>query len=194
MKVSHRIPLLIIGLLLSSGCVPIPYTRVWYQDDKVTVTELGVTWMVHGGGGTNMITVFGSHYLDVRGAGPCYLEIPGKNELLFVTGGYGKAVVHLVDLTSHKETHFPAYDSNIGKQISGEKNGKYEFERIESVTDDLLIISSAQTYSADIDRHFKQFIDLKTPKFIRQEYDYYDSFDKQRHHDVYEGGKKPPSK
>ncbi len=174
-----------------TGCAPIPVSETEYRDANVTVTERGVLYypwpsMV---GERAVIKVYGRHYSHVRGGGPSYLEIPGKNALLFVTGPPGGAVVHIVDKTTHKESHIPAYDSDIGENIG--RGGQTGWERVETVNGDLLTISAARNESIAVGRDFryKHFIDLKAPKFIRQEVDYFDRQDQKVRHIVDEGGR-----
>jgi hypothetical protein len=150
-------------------------TDIIYKDDKVTVTETlhsYIPFSVHVGvSDVISITVFGKRYKDVRGTAPYYLEIPGTNLILFVTGpdhnGSGKAVVHLVNTGTKAEVHFPAYDSHIGSNIClPEKQA--EFEKVESVTTNELVISAGF-----LDRRYHYYLDLKKPAFEKEVGDSY---------------------
>jgi hypothetical protein len=132
------------------------------------------------------IRVFGRSYSNPRGSGLCYLEIPEKNALLFVTGQQGSAIVHLVDLTTHKERHFPAYDSVIGHEIGQHEDKASSYERVESVAGDVVVISAAGYHTRS-----KYFIDWKEPKFIREERDSLVFRSNTWKHAVFEGGKFP---
>jgi hypothetical protein len=172
---------------LLSGCVPVPILHGGYHDAKVRVSggELYYfPWPSTGAEWTH-IRVFGRIYSNPRGSGPCYLEIPQKNAMLFVTGNYGYTIVHLVDLTTHKERHFPAYDSLIGADIRDPEENTEAYEKVESVTGDILVISAGDTSF-----HSKHFIDFKEPRFIREERDSLDHGGMYKH-TVLEGGKLP---
>src|SRR5262245_57236562 len=112
MKTS-RLMLIAFISALHAGCVPIPVHHTMYHDPRVKITAGEIfyfPWPLFISRWSHM-KVYGRHYAEVRGAEPCYLEIPQINSLLFVTGGNGKAVVHMVNINSHKEINFPAYDS-----------------------------------------------------------------------------------
>src|SRR5690349_13766193 len=117
--------------------------EVVYKDAKVTVTETrhsNIPFSAHAGISDKIsITIFGRTYKEVRGWQHYYLEIPGTNLILFVTGpdhnGNGNAVVHLVNLDTKEEKHFRAYDSHIGSNICPkERHTAQGFEKIENVT------------------------------------------------------------
>jgi hypothetical protein len=160
---------LLIGfLLLCSGCVP--SCRNIYKDDKVSVKESSLVNIlnVHASKDKIIITVYGKSYEDVRGNPPYYLEIPGENSILFVTGrtfDNGQATVHIVNLATKQETNFPAYDSSIGEAIcSTNKQRDDWYERIEGLTNDELSICAVMS-----NRRFRYILDLKKPEFVREE-------------------------
>ena len=148
-------------------------TEVIYKDDKVTVTETihsYIPFSAHAGiSDTISITVFGKTYKDVRGCQPYYLEIPGTNLFLFVTGpdhnGNGNAVVHLVNPNTKIEKNFRAHDSHIGSNIcpKEEQTGQ-RFEKIESVTTNEVVISAGF-----LDRRYRYYLDLTKPAFEKEE-------------------------
>ncbi len=184
---SPRLSILSLCSLLLCGCVPIPQSEVAYRDSKATVKDRDVLYFPWPTivAERSVINVCGHSYSHVRGAGPCYLEIPGKNTILFVTGGEGSAVVHLVDMDTRKERHFRAYDSNIGKCIRpSTEAGKREYERVESAAGDTIVISALALNKS----RYKYFIDLKQPKLIREERDFL-GYDGKWHHCIFEGGK-----
>ena len=172
-----------------AGCVPIPTVHGDYHDAKVRVSDGGLYYFPWPSMGPEWshIRVFGRAYSNPRGSGPCYLEIPQNNALLFVTGDYGSTIVHLVDLKTHKERHFPAYDSLIGANIRAPEENTEAYEKVESVTGDILLISAGDSRFRS-----KHFIDFKEPRFIREERDSVE-FGRVWKHSVLEGGKLPRS-
>jgi hypothetical protein len=139
-------------------------TTVAYQDDKVTVLFKDTTnhLNVHAGHGEMWLVAFGQTYKEVRGQAPFYLEIPGKDSILFVTGrtfDNGQATVHVLNYKTGKEIHFPAYDSRIGGNIS--TGGA---EKIESVNGRKVVISATE-----LDRQFRYYLDLEKPEFEKEE-------------------------
>ena len=184
---SPRLSILTLCSLLLCGCLPIPQSEVAYRDSKATVKDRDVLcfpWPTivaeH-----SVLNVCGHSYSHVRGAGPCYLEIPGKNTIMFVTGGEGSAVVHLVDMDTRKERHFRAYDSGIGNSIRpSTEAGEREYERVESAVGDTVVIAALALNKS----RRKCFIDLKQPRFIREERDFL-GYDGKRHRCIFEGGK-----
>jgi hypothetical protein len=168
---------------LVSGCAPIPVSYAHYRDDKVTVTVRAVRyypWPCQGWT-RRVIEVYGRRYSYVRGGGTrgsCCLEIPGRNELLFVTGDVGRAIVHIVDEKTHQERHFPAYDSHIGMHIGRDGRGpRVAWEKVEGLSGDLLTINTADSAGDYRGNNFviRHYINLRESKYIREELDYYDS-------------------
>ena len=83
-----------------SGCSHA--TRQRYRDDVVEITEHSTIQLlnVHGSTDTEVLTIWGRDFKDVRGLDPCYLVITNKHLILFVTGkdfDGGQAVVHLAN-------------------------------------------------------------------------------------------------
>ncbi len=174
--------------VLFVGCVPIPISEGSRHDEKVSVSAGGLyyfPWPAMGPEWSH-IRVFGRSYSKPRGSGLCYLKIPQKNALLFVTGEHGAAVVHLVDLTTHKERHFPAYDSLIGYEICNPAEYTSHYEKVESVSGDIVVISAA-----GYNTRSKHVIDFKKPQFIREERDTLGFRSGIWKHSVFEGGKFP---
>ena len=181
---------ILILCALLGGCVAVPSSKVAYHDDKVTVT--GHTVFIYPWFSDtysySVLSAFGQDYPDVRGSLPCYIEIPERNSILFVTGKEGHAVVHIVDLQTKKERSCPAYDSEIGTCIlPKDQVTDTSYEKVESITEDTLVLSAA-TYK----RRFKHQIDLKQPRYIRQESEFFDDFVEHKWvSSVYEGGVRP---
>ncbi len=184
---TYRAPAcLLLGCLLLGGCIPIPISEGGYHDDKVRISDGGILYFPWPSMGPEwtVYKIYGHRYSKVRGHWPCYLEIPGKNTILFVTGAHGSAVVHLVDETSHKDRCFPAYNSFIGYSIGDSSNDRYE--KVESVTGDTIIISAAS--SGFQKTRSKYHLNLSKPCFIREERDQLEwGSDEWKHH-VLEAG------
>ena len=159
---------LISLMFLSSSCIP--SCKSIYKDDKVSVKEKSLVNIlnVHASKDTITITVFGKNYEDVRGNPPYYLEIPGKDSILFVTGytfDNGQATVHIVNLSTKQETNFPAYDSSIGEGICTTNSQTADwFEKIESINGDKLQISAAMT-----NRRLHYYLDLQKSEFEKED-------------------------
>ncbi len=166
-------------------------TKEIFKDDKVTVTETlhsYIPFSAHVGiSDTISITVFDKTYENVRGYIPFYLTIPEKNSILFVTGkdyDNGQAEIHLVNLNTKNEIHFPAFDSHIGSNIR--QTNDWCYERIESLKDDKLIISAGRK-----DSQFRYYLDLKNAKFEKEEAEFWNSSSNTTSRYVYVGGKRP---
>lgn len=101
-------------------------------------------------------------------------------------GVEGKAIVHVIDLTTKKEIHFPAYDSHIGNNIRLDTGLKAqdELEQIESVNGDKVIISAKF-----LDSNYRYYLDLAKPEFEKEEGS--DVFEGRTNTWVYPNGKKP---
>src|SRR5437868_5293764 len=87
-----------VTVLSLSGCGH--STRVRYQDELVKVTERSkINFLnVHASSDTEVLTIWGRDFKDVRGLNPCYLPVTNKHLILFVTGRSfdgGQATVHL---------------------------------------------------------------------------------------------------
>jgi len=163
-----RAILCLLSFVLLCGCAH--ENRVRYRDDLVEITERSTIQFlnVHGSTDTEVLTIWGREFKDVRGRNPCYLQIPGRPLILFVTGrdfDGGQATVHLADLTTKKIVDFPAYDSHVGSEIGEPKPNWYE--RVAKVDGDQLVIEAAFS-----DRRFVYFIDLSKPRFVREEADF----------------------
>ena len=160
-----------------------------YRDDKVEVVDKIVVNYLnpHSSWIWKDLTVIGQRFTDVGGLQPFYLVIPDKNSILFVTGpsSGGKAVVHIVNLSTQQEFHFPAYDSTIRRSIgSSEKSDLM-------VKGDVLVITLTQPRF-----HAKYSIDLERQVFLREEGDVLPRYinETEWRHYVLEGGKDPKSK
>src|SRR2546427_11930603 len=104
----------------------------------------------------------GKTYKEVRGQAPFYLDVPGKDAILFVTGrtyDNGQATVHVLNYKTAKVSSFSAYDSSIGKGISS--NGT---ERIESINGEKVVIPARF-----LDRQYRYYLDLGKPEFEKEE-------------------------
>ena len=137
--------------------------NVVYEDERVVVTERVSFYVippnVHAGSDTISMRLFGKRYKEVRGTPPYYLEIPGTESILFVTGrdyDEGQATVHIVDLKTKKRFSFAAHDSHIGSDI-----GAGEF--IEGLGDGKFIVSSER-----FNCRFTNYLDLKTKKLEKE--------------------------
>jgi hypothetical protein len=149
-------------------CSCVHETTTFYQDDKVKVLQKSTIHIlnVHASHDEMWLEAFGKTYKDVRGLPPFYLEIPSKDSILFVTGRTyddGQATVHILNYKTRKEIHFPAYDSDIGKNIGGTPSSGGS-EKIASVDGDKIEIS-AQFMSS----HMRYYLDLAKPEFEREE-------------------------
>jgi hypothetical protein len=152
-------------LLLIVGCSTAAPLR--YRDDLVTVTDKNTVHYLNIESSTSdeILTLWGREYHHVRGANPCYLRLPGRPEILFVTGrtwDNGQAMVHLANTETHRVAEFPAYDSNIGRNIGPEtaKQG----ERVSKIEGNSLII-----VSHDSQGYYVYLIDLARPAFIEED-------------------------
>ena len=168
-----------------SGCSHA--TRQRYRDDLVKITEQSTIRLlnVHGSTDTEVLTIWGRNFKDVRGLDPCYLAVTNKHVILFVTGkdfDGGQAVVHLADTSTRKIQDFPAYDSNIGSNIGAAETNR--FERVLKLDGDKLVIEAGF-----LDRRYKYFIDLSGPRFEREEADFEGALSHKMEHHVYENGR-----
>jgi hypothetical protein len=194
-KMKTRIAFLILCIIASvgfgvllSGCVH--ENRPRYRDDLVEIREHSTVQLlnVHASTDTEVLTIWGRSFANVRGRDPCYLRIPGRPLILFVTGrdyDGGQAIVHLANISTHEISDFPAHDSRIGSNIGPEQNNWVE--RVESVSGGTLVIEAAFS-----DRRYRYWIDLDKPRFLREEEDAPSAYPphKMEHH-VYEEGKYP---
>lgn len=186
----NRFPVLALTtaatLLSLAGCGH--SARVRYQDDLVKVTERStINYLnVHASSDTEVLTMWGRDFKDVRGLDPCYLSVTNKHLVLFVTGkdyDGGQAIVHLADVSNRTIRDFPAYDSHIGSNIGATKTNRYE--RVASVDGDKPTIEAAF-----LERRYKYVIDLAGPQFEREEADFEGAFPPHNiEHHVYEGGR-----
>ena len=167
--------------------------RVRYQDDLVKVTERSTINFVnvHASSDTEVLSIWGREFKDVRGLNPCYLTITNKHLVLFVTGkSYdgGQATVHLADVSNRTIKSFPACDSQIGRNIGAAETNRYE--RVMSIAGDKLTIEAAF-----LERRYKYVIDLVKPNFEREEADFESALPPHNiEHHLYEGGRIPTSK
>lgn len=169
-------------------------TKIIFQDDKMTVTETlhsFIPFSAHAAvSDTISITVFGKTYKNVRGYIPFYLTIPQKDSILFVTGAgvgvEGKAIVHVVNLTTRQEIHFPAYDSRIGSDIRTDTGltTQEELEKIERADGDKIIINARF-----FDGRYRYYLNLAKPEFEKEEGS--DIFEGHTNTWVYPNGEKP---
>jgi hypothetical protein len=163
-------------------------SRVRYQDGLVKVTERSTINFinVHNSSDTEVLTLWGRDYKDVRGRNPCYLSVTNKHLILFVTGKEydgGQATVHLADVSNRTIRDFLAYDSGIGSNIGATETNRYE--RVARAEGDKLTIEAAF-----LERRYKYVIDLATPKFEREEADFEGALPPHKiEHHVYEGGR-----
>ncbi len=160
--------LLFLTLLCAILCSCAHETTVSYEDTKVKVLEKNtVNFLnVHASHDEMWLEAFGKTYKDVRGLDPYYLEIPGKDSILFVTGRTyddGQATVHILNLKTQKEIHLPAFDSSIGRNIGGTQSSG-GWEKIESVKGDKIVISAQF-----MNRHYLYYLDLAKPEFEKEE-------------------------
>ena len=171
-------------------------TKEIFKDDKVTVTETlhsYIPFSAHVGiSDTISITVFGESYKNVRGYIPFYLTIPETDSILFVTGREyddGQATVHVVNLKTKNEVHFPAYDSHIGSNIR--QTNDWCYEKVESVKDNKVIIDAGRNLNGRMESRFRYYLDLKNAKFEKEEAEFWNSSSNTTNHYVYVGGKRP---
>jgi len=172
--------------MISAGCEQV--VRVRFSDALVKITERSTIQYlnVHDSKDVEVLSLWNHDYLNVRGNNPCYLRLPGRTLILFVTGldfDGGQAIVHLADTSTRQVEEFPAYDSHIGSCIGGAESN--QSERIVSLDGNLLTIEATLS-----DRHFTYLIDLSGPRFVRESSDFKHG-DGTVEHFVYEGGKAP---
>jgi hypothetical protein len=161
--------------------------RVRYQDQLVKVTERStINYLnVHASSDTEVLTIWGRDFIDVRGLNPCYLSITNQHLVVFVTGkdyDGGQATVHLADLSNRTIRDFPAYDSHIGSNIGGTETNRYE--RVLKVEGDEVTIEARFC-----DDRYLFFIDLAGHKFEREEAELEGALSHRIEHHVYENGK-----
>ena len=155
---------ILVALSCAALCSCARSTKVAYEDDKVKVLHKDTVNFVnvHASHDEMWLVALGKTYKEVRGQVPFYLEIPGKDSILFVTGrtyDNGQATVHVLNCKTGKEINFPAYDSNIGANISS--GGA---EKIEAVNGEKIIISAKV-----LDRRYRYYLDLEKPEFEKEE-------------------------
>jgi hypothetical protein len=155
---------LLLAVLCLALCSCAHSTKTVYQDDKVKVVNRDtINFLnVHASHDEMWLEAFGKTYKELRGQAPFYLEIPGKDSILFVTGKTyddGQAIVHVLNVKSGREFNFPAHDSRIGSYISSD-----DTERIESVNGEKVIITAKV-----LDRRYRYFLDLGKPEFEKEE-------------------------
>jgi hypothetical protein len=143
---------------------------------------------VHASHGYYEMTVCGAKYSEVRGWHPFYIPIPEKDSILFVTGrnyDNGQAIVHVVNLKTKTEVHFPAYDSDIGSNI---RNDGGSYERVKEISGDKLVICAGSASRTNCESQF--FIDLKKPEFEKEEVIVWGAADGQTNRYIHLGGKR----
>ena len=143
-------------------------TKVVYSDKDVSVSLKDTVNFVnvHASHGLFEMTVCGVKYREVRGWIPFYISIPEKDSILFVTGrsyDNGQATVHVVNLKTKSETHFPAYDSHIGSNIRNTNNADM-FENVEKIDGDKIVISAGSSNT-----QYRYYLNLKTLEFEKEE-------------------------
>ena len=164
---------IIFAMSLSvTGCVKT--TKVVYSDKDVSVTLKDTVNLinVHASAGFFEMTVCGAKYSEVRGWIPFYLTIPQKDSILFVTGrdyDNGQATVHVVNLKTKTETHFPAYDSRSGSNIRNTNNvdefGNVEmFENVENLNGDEVVIAAGAS-----NIRYRYYLNLQKSEFEKEE-------------------------
>jgi len=173
--------------LIFVGCVKT--TNVAYSDKNISVSFKDTVNLVnvHASHGYYEMTVCGAKYSEVRGYNPFYLSIPEKDSILFVTGrdyDNGQATVHIVNLKTKTEIHFPAYDSHIGSNIR--TNSPDMSEVVEKIDGSKIII-----HAEGLDRSFRYYIDLSKPKFEKEEAEFRNSPLGTTNRYVYIEGKSP---
>jgi len=173
--------------LIFVGCVKT--TNVAYSDKNISVSFKDTVNLVnvHASHGYYEMTVCGEKYSEVRGYNPFYLSIPEKDSILFVTGrnyDNGQATVHIVNLKTKTEIHFPACDSHIGSNIR--TNSPDMSEVVEKIDGDKIIIHAEGLHSS-----FRYYIDLSKPKFEKEEAEFRNSPFGTTNHYVYIEGKSP---
>jgi len=152
--------------LIWSGCLKT--TETVYSDENVIVKFKDTVNFVniHASHGYNEMTVCGEKYQEVRGWIPFYLTIPGKDSIFFVTGrdyDNGQAMVHVVNLKTKTEIHFPAFDSHIGSNIRNTNNTDI-YENIEKVDGDEIVINAGQSNA-----RYRYYLNLAKPEFEKEE-------------------------
>ena len=160
----NAIKTILVALSCVTLCSCSHSTNTTYEADKVKVLHKDTLNLVnvHASHDEMWLVAFGKTYKEVRGQAPFYLEIPGKNSILFVTGRThddGQATVHVLNYRTGKEINFPAYDSSIGSNISSGGT-----EKVVSVNGQKVIISAEF-----LDRRYRYYLDLEKPEFEKEE-------------------------
>ncbi len=158
--------LIFAPVLTLTGCMKT--TSVVYSEKNVSVVEKDTVNFVnvHASHGYFEMTVFGVKYPEVRGWIPFYITIPEKNSILFVTGrdyDNGQATVHVVNLKTKSEIHFPAYDSRIGSNIRNTNNADM-FENVEKVNGNEIVVVAGASKA-----RYRYYLDLQKPEFEKEE-------------------------
>jgi hypothetical protein len=158
-----------LPVLCLSLCACAHQTTTFYQDKGITVLEKNTVNFtnVHASHDEVWLEAFGQTYKGVRGAAPYYLEIPGKDSILFVTsrGNDGReATVHILNLKTGNEIHFSALTSGIGKGI-GLADGLGVLEKVESVDGDRVVVNSRWH-----NREALYYLDLQQRLFEKEEF------------------------
>ena len=90
--------------------------------------------------------------------------------MLFVrsqTYNDGQSTAYNLNYRTLKEIHFPAYDSEIGRNIGGTPSSGGS-EKIETVNGDKIEVS-AQIILGSVRSHIRYYLDLAKPEFEREE-------------------------
>ena len=188
MLISFKQKILIaVSSLIFVGCVKT--TNVAYSDKNVAVSFKNTVNLVsvHASHGYYEMTVCGVKYSGVRGYNPFYLSIPEMDSILFVTGrdyDNGQAMVHIVNLKTKTEIHFPAYDSHIGSNIR--TNSPDMSEVVEKIDGSQIII-----HAEGLERSFRYYIDLSKPRLEKEEAEFRNSPLGTTNRYVYIEGKSP---
>jgi hypothetical protein len=159
----------VLPLLCALLCSCAHETTTAYQDDKVKASEKNTANFanVHASHDEMWLEAFGKTYKGVRGIAPFYLEIPGKDSILFVTGRTyddRQATVYVLNHKTKKEIHFPAFDSRIGEEI-GQAEGSGCSEKITSVNGEKVVIGAQL-----LNQRYSYYSDLQKPEFEKEEY------------------------
>ena len=158
--------ILVVVCGLCSGCVN--STKESYSDGKVVVLYHDTLNLVnvHASSGYFEIQVLGKSFDYVRGWKPFYLQIPGKNWILFVTESGPEnrrlATVHLADFDRKVINDIPAFDSSIGQNIRIPE--PKIFETVEHFDGRNLVV-----LTEFLDRRLLYYIDLEMGKFVKEE-------------------------
>src|ERR1051326_8650553 len=121
-----------------------PKERITYRDDNVIVGIRQPGWYplnFHGDEITFLI-VRNKRFENIRGDGPCYLNVPQLDSILFVTeNAHDKPTIHLFNLTTKKDIKLDPANDSFGNHIGAAEQERRR-EWLQTAEPDLLVLAS----------------------------------------------------